>query len=432
MSDTHTSAAARPARPGGSRDQVPNGEDPLYEGAIDFGHYSRTLLRHWKVLIATALVGFGAGVTIASMRPTLYEATTTILMGNATAGSGPTSRALLANQSLAARMLADVGLDQPPASWTPNRFVEEALRIEEVAGTALVRVKVKLPDPVKAADASKVLSREAVALNRRIATGQSTAVREDLERQLSESLKRLGEAEQALLAYRNTSQLDVLRRDVEAKLDGRGTLLQLMIDIETEKARLRSAEQEIQKQERILPAARAVRAEDALRRAAKGAQNGEQVAPPQTVDPETLDLSQPFMNPVYQTLALQISTSRARLAGLEGQRREMAARKIGDKQFSELSELNRGELELARLEGSYELAKGVHADLALRYEQSGAEAVINMVQLQIVDEAVPPDRPLSKKRAQSAALGLVAGLLAGITIALALGTLSGSGRLTTG
>ena len=42
-----------------------------------------------------------------------------------------------------------------------NRFVDEALFIEEVAGTALVRVKVKLPDPVKAADASKVLSREA-------------------------------------------------------------------------------------------------------------------------------------------------------------------------------------------------------------------------------------------------------------------------------
>lgn len=433
LSDTHTSAAARPARPGASRGPQPNGEDPTYEGEIDFSHYSRTLVRHWKLLVTTAVAGLAIGLTVASMRPTLYEASSTILLGNATApGAGPTSRALLANQSLAARMLSEVGLDRPPAGWTPNRFVDEALRVEEVPGTALVRVKVKLGDPVKAADASRVLSREAVALNRRIATDQSSSLREDLGRHLGESTKRFEAAEQALLTYRNEAQLDVLRRDAQAKLDERGTLLKLLIDIETEKARVASAEKEIEKQDRVLPAARAVRSEESLRRAAKGAQNAAPVPLPGTADPEALDLSQPFMNPVYQTLALQISTSRARLAGLERQRGEMSARKIADKQFAELSELYRRELEMGRLEGTYELAKTVHADLSLRYEQSRTEPVINMVQLQIVDEAVPPDRPLSKKRAQSALLGLVAGLLVGTTLALAWATLAGSVRPAAG
>ena len=410
------------------RDSAPAFEEPMFEGEIDVASFSRALLLHWKLLLTTAIAGLLIGATIASLRPTLYEASSTILLGNATApGSGPTSRALLANHSLAARMLTEVGLDQPPASWTPHRFVAEALQIEEVAGTALVRVKVRLPDPVKAAEAARVLSREAVDLNRQIAAEQSSAAGVELSRHLSESSKRLETAEQALLAYRNEAQMDVLRTDADAKLEERGTLLKLMIDIATEKARLAAAEQEIQKQDRVLPAARAVRSEDALRRAAKGAQS-EQSTVSGMPDPDALDLSQPLINPVYQTLAYQISTSRTLLAGLERQRSELAARKVGDKQFSELNELNRRELQLARLEGSYNLAKSVHDDLSLRFEQSRHASVISMVQLQLVDQAVPPDRPLSKKRVQSAALGLVAGLLAGIAIATAWGMIRGSSR----
>jgi polysaccharide biosynthesis transport protein len=440
LSDLHTSAASGspappgPARPGGivrplaARDQAPPFEEPIFEGEIDLGSYTRTLLRQWKLLLTGAMVGLLMGATVASLRPTLYEASSTILLGNATApGSGPTARALLANHSLAARMLTEVGLDQPPASWTPHRFVAEALQIEEVAGTALVRVKVKLPDPIRAAEASKVLSREAVDLNRQIATEQSTAVGAEISRHLSESSQRLETAEQALLAYRNEAQMDVLRTDADAKLEERGTLLRLLIDIETEKARLAAAEQEIQKHDRVLPAARAVRSEDSLRRAAKSGQ-GAQGTASGLADPDVLDLSEPFMNPVYQTLAFQISTSRTRLAGLERQRSELAARKVGDTQFAELSELNRRELQLARLEGSYDLARSVHDDLALRFEQSRTASVINMVQLQLVDGAVPPDRPLSKKRIQSAGLGLVAGLLGAIALVIAWGMIQGSGR----
>jgi uncharacterized protein involved in exopolysaccharide biosynthesis len=369
------------------------------------------------------------GATIPTLTPPLYEASTTLLLGNATApGSGQTSRALLANNSLVARMLTQLGLDQPPASWTPHRFIAEALRVEDVAGTALVRVKVRLPDPVKAAEASKALSRQAVDLNGQITAEQGSAVRAELDRQLSDSLKRLEAAEQALLAYRNETQVDVLRTDADAKLKERGTLLKLAIEIATEKARLDFAEEEIKKQDRMLPGVGAVRSEDALRGMAKSGQTVEQTIPPGAAAPEASDLSGPFINPFYQSLAFQISTARTRLAGLERQRRELAARRIGDEQFGELSELYRRELHLARLQGSYNLAKRVHDDLSLRVEQSRAPSLANMVQLQLVDEAVPPDGPLSRKRAQSAALGLLAGLLAGLTIALAWGTMRGSTR----
>ena len=57
-------------------------------------------------------------------------------------------------------------------------------------------------------------------------------------------------------------------------------------------------------------------------------------------DPETLDLTSPFVNPVYQTLDFQIATSGARLAGLEQQRRQLVdVTKLGGDEIAKLSEL---------------------------------------------------------------------------------------------
>lgn len=406
------------------------------EAEIDFGYYSRTLLRYWKILAAGAVIGMVAGFAIATSRPTLYEASTTILLGNASSpASGATSRALLSNHSLAARMLTETGLDQAPYTWTPQRFVQEALQIEEVPVTALVRVKVKLLDPQKAADASRVLSREAVELNRRIAVAQSTTVRGELEEHLKDAAGRLKDAEQELFSYQKVAQVEVLRKDVDAMLEERGSLLKLLIDIESEKARLASAEQEIKKHDPVLSVGRAVRSEEAMRRSTKptaDAKASGQNPPSELADPDALDLSDPFVNPVYQTLAFQIATSRTNLAGLERQRRDvLGARKIGEKQFSELTDLYRRQIDLAKLESQYDLAKRVHDDLSLRFEQSRTESVINMVQLQIVDEAIPPDRPLSKKRVQTSALGMVVGLIAALAIALSWGAVRTPDSATT-
>jgi uncharacterized protein involved in exopolysaccharide biosynthesis len=47
-----------------------------------------------------------------------------------------------------------------------------------------------------------------------------------------------------------------------------------------------------------------------------------------------------------------------------------------------------------------------------------------MVQLQVVDEAVTPEQPLPRRRTQTAALGLTAGLVLGGLAALAWGSLA--------
>jgi hypothetical protein len=480
------------------------------EEELDLGRYIRVIGRHWPLVVVGALLGAALGLAAASLRPVRYEAITTILLGRSNSPiASATSRALLENHTLAAQTLKDIG-----SPLSPQSFVANALVVEQVPGTNVMKVKVTLDDASQAAQASRSLSQKAVELNRRIASEEGTAIRGQLKGLLDQSAERLKVAEDQYLRYEDQAQVELLKKDTERMIAERGDLLRLRIDIETEKGRIAAAEQEIQKQDRLLTVPRAVSAEAALQRAARRADSAEvnraavrrsadqiaaltrtlekplvppvmklvpvapktdsqkasgeqtesrdmtdaaaedrasrsevyteldkrfaaqsaaaeatqsaleQIAAPDrgAGDPDLLDLSHPFVNPVYQTLAFQLATSRTRLAALERQQREMTViGKLGGNRFSELSDLYRRTSELARLENNLDLARRVYGDLTVRYEQSRTESVGSMVQLQIVDEAVTPESPLSRKRAQTGALGLTAGFILGALAALAWG-----------
>ena len=408
------SAAPAPAR-----------SDPTFEDEIDFGRYFRVFARHWILLVVIALAGTASGFVFSRLKPVLYEGVTTILVlppSNAAVRSASVAnfRALLENQTHSLQVVNELGLDKPPFSLTAQRFHDEALQVEEVAGTNLVKVRVRLTDPTRAMEASRRLAQKAVSLNTEISQREGSSIRDLLDVHLKEASDQLKAAETQLLEYQRAAQVDLLKRDAESVIDERGELLKLTIDIEGEKARLKTAESEISKQERLLSAGRSVRSEEALRRAAQS-EHTDSAKDPGKADPDTLDLSNPFINPVYQTLELQIATSRARLASLEQQRREMVdVKKLGGRELKELSELYGHQIELGRLQNNYDLAKRVYGDLRLRYEQARSEGVGSSALLQIVDDAIPPDRPLSRQGAKSALLGLVGGFLIAAVGALAL------------
>lgn len=424
-----------------ARRPAPPSSDAVLEDEVDLWQYARVFGRHWRLLLLLAALGAFGGYALSRLRPVVYEGVTTLIVlpparGDTRAANPASFRALLANFSLAANVIRELGLDKPPDELTSHRFLERALTVEELAGTSLVRVRVRLSDAVRAAEASRRLAEQAVALNERIGAQESTSVRDQMKAHLEEAASRMKTTESQLLAFQREAQVDLLKEETDAILDERGEQLKLVISIESEKARLNAAEQEIKKHERVLSIGRSAQAEDALRRAArdpepKPAPAQDPLRRPardpnrqpleeqeQNADAEMLDLSNPFVNPVYQTLDFQIATSRARLAALERRRRELVdVKKLGGTELPQLSELYRRQIELARLQASHELAKKVYTDLAVRYEETRSDALSRSSQLQVVDPAIPPERPLSRKGAQSAALGLAVGLiLAGLTV----------------
>jgi uncharacterized protein involved in exopolysaccharide biosynthesis len=414
-------------------------EERWLEDEIDFGWYVDALRRRWAWLAAAAVLGALAAAGVAASRARVYEAATTLMVvAPARTPEAPvnpqTFRAILESGSLAAHVVAELGLGEAPHRLTPQAFLERALTVETVTGTNIVRVKVRLQEPTLAAEASRRLSQKAIALTRQLSQQEGSSVQDLLKEHLNSAADRLATAEKALLTFQQGAQVELLKEDTQAMLDERGDLLKLVVAIESEKARLAAAEQEIKRQDPVLTVSRAVGAEEALRRAearegspeqpaaaATGSQRpkgseGAPAPPPErstAADASYLDLTNPFVNPVYQTLDFQIATSRARLAALEQQRRQLVdVRRLGGEAFGQLSELYSRQIELARLQTNFDLAKRIHSDLTVRYEESRTQALGSSPQLQLIDEALPPDRAVSRRTLQLMVLGFAAALLA--------------------
>lgn len=464
----------------------PEHDSRWLEDELDFTRHLRIFTRHKLLLFSGALLGALVGLAISMTRPARYEAVTTLIAHlPPRPGTGgvdrATLRAFIENQTLAGQVIEGVGLNQAPHHLTPQRFAAEALRVEEIAGTNLFRVRVQLGDPALATEASRRLAREAVALNKRVAGDAGGVLRNELKPHLAEAAERLTTAEQQLVSYQREAQIELLRADSNALLDERGELFRLLLDIESERARLKTAEGELRGRKAVLSAERLPNAEEALRRAASleaeefqqrqptspletsPRKNGRaddrsradgtvagrrpdvpagsgqrqagtaQAEPPLprpgergTVDPNALDLSDPLVNPVYQTLEFQLATSRARLAALESHRAELM-RKAGGPKLKELTSLYERHVELARRQNEYELAEEVFHDVSLRYEKASTDLVGSSAYLQIIDEAVHPDRPMPRKRVQTIMLGLLCGLIAAAGLAVARDSAAGGG-----
>jgi uncharacterized protein involved in exopolysaccharide biosynthesis len=384
------------------------------EETVEVDWYVRAVLRRWPLILAGVLLGGVVGFWYAARRPLAYQGVTTLLVVPPAQPSGTqmnpaTFRAIVENATLASQVIDELKLQ----NVTAQGFVEQALAVEEVRGTNIVKVKVSLPDPKLAADASRRLAQKAIGLTQQITQQEGASIQEQLKNHLNDAQTRLRTAEKELLTYKQSAQVDLIKGDTDAQLRERGGLIELVVNIEAERARLAAAETEIKRQQPLLSSPRSPSAEDALRRT--------QSTPPGGVDAQHLDLTNPYVNPVYQTLDFQIATSRTRIAALEKQRDELViGRKLGGKELVQLSELYRRQIEQARLQANFDLATRVYNDLAVKYEQSRTQPFGSIAQLQVVDAALPPEYPVSRKRLQYGVFGSAVGLVGFVMVALLL------------
>ena len=407
------------------RDRVTGEED-----TIELGWYVRALQRNWKFIAAGTLLAGGLAFIVAGLQPLRYEGVTTLLVVPSSQPAGTqinpaTFRAIVENASLASEVISELTLEAGGNPLTPQRFLEDALRVEEVRGTNLVKVKVTLGDPVQAAEASRRLASKAIALTQKVSQQDGASIQSQLKSHLNDAEQRMQAAGRELLSYKQSAQIELMTKDTDAQLEERGDLLRLVVEIEAERARLAAAEAELLRQPALLSAARMPGTEQALRQMQADAKPLPDPAQRQTgagrgeVNAQHLDLTNPFINPVHQTLEFQIATTRTRLAALTKERDELVhVKKLGGKALGELSELYRRQIEQARLEAAFNLANKVYSDLAVRYEQSRTQPLGSTAQLQVIDLALPPDRALSQRRLQYLQAGLVAGLAVSVLLSL--------------
>jgi uncharacterized protein involved in exopolysaccharide biosynthesis len=324
-----------------------------------------------------------------------------------------TFRSLIENQSLGAKIVEEFGLDKPPHGVTATALMTRIVAVEVVRDASVILVRVRLWDPELAAKVANRLAESAEQLARALSQEETVAARDIIGAQLDASKKRFDEAEARLESFKKVAQLELLRKDVDALLGQRGTLLALLVDIQTEKARLSQAEAQLATRDRLETLKRSIDTDPAAMEAMRKAGSE-----PGSVLP--LQLRNEFVNPVYESLDQVIATSRTRLAGLEKQRAELIdVRRLDRDQQAKLSLLYQQETTLSRLQTEHEIAREVYVDVSKRYEQARLQVAGRSAQLQLMDRALPPDRPISRHVVRSTVLASLTGLL--LTAAAALG-----------
>ena len=431
---TETRESDRPAlpsieRPGTSR------------AGAEFAVYLDALWRaRWVILAGTLLAGLSSWA-VSSWLPRQYEATAVVMVappkvGGASMGT-PSGievrnyRSYLENQSLSAQLIREFKLDAAPHLLTPARFLDNVLTVGDVRDSRLLEVRVKLREPQLAADVDNALALRAVELSRTVNQEEVVVARDIIKEQLDSARDRLTAARSAYEQGQKAAQVELLERDVDTLLEQQRDLRVVQVSIERERARLTKAEEELARQERVRDVRRAVgslpgpvdrsptsREDGSLTsREDRRPTNREDRSPTSREDRSTEAplplpirdaLLDPYVNPVHEYLNQQVATGRTSVASLEKEG-DVLQRTLRGKggQFPVLAELYRRKSEVDELEMQQELAEKIYVDVATRYEAARLQVAERSAQLQVLDKALPPERPVSPRMAQNVMAALV-------------------------
>ncbi len=384
------------------------------------------LLSSWRLIAVIAVIGAaGWRSRWASFQRPVYEATAVVRIAESKTGEqvelvrAENFRPLLENRAIAAELIREFGITSEPA-WTflsgsspiaADSFLENHVKVEQVTETNLLRVSVRLGDGERAAKVANELVERGVALNRRISQQEVVDARDYIKTQLDEAAKRLETIKSDLVALKQKSQVDALKADTKGALDVRTGLLAMQTAIEYERAFLATSEADLKVSQQLLTTRRMIDRNPALMEAAKEQAAGKSVL--------GLEFSEQQVNDAHSALQEQIAQSRAKLAGLERQRRMLIDdKRLNATELPGLSRLYDSELAIARMQAEYDMTLKVYADLAIRYEDTRIRIGGRGVQLQLVDPAVAPSFRLSPRRILTTQLGGVLGLLLGCLLVL--------------
>lgn len=395
--------------------------DPRAQALADepsLGDFVRPLWGARYVVLAMAVAGGGLATAYAASLYPRYEASAMLRVTESKSGDSAelpraeNFRPLLENKTLATGLVKDFGLmGEPRYRWgglggpiPADAFLRNVLIVNQVVSTNLLQVRIRLGDPDKAAQVANALSERAIDLNRRINQQEVVDARDYIKSQLDETTLRLEQVRGQLVAVMQSSQVDALRKDAEGALELRSKLLELQASIENERAFLRRSETDLSQSSPLLTTQRSIDRSPALMEAAKERTPAGSVL--------GLSMTDQQVNAAHSQLQQQVSESRAKLAGLEGQRRLLVDEKHLDRAvLPVLTKLYEGDVAVSRLKAEYEMVLKVYTDLSVRYEDARIRVGGRGAQLQLVDPAVPPSARVSSGTLPTAALGALGGAL---------------------
>ena len=376
--------------------------------------------RYW--LVAGTVLGAVVAIVVIVTTPRTYEATAVLIMANSKLGQeGPTAlsvatvRELVTTRAAAAKVIVQTGLDKAPYRMTAARLLN-AVRVDEVRGTTVVRVSARLTDPDLATRVANGLAAAAIDQLQRSNTNEVKQTRDLIKLQKDAAEKALREAQGNLLTFKRTAQLDLKRRDVATMLDQRQELGSLLVAIEEQKAWLARAQTELSGRTRVLTLSRSLDTEGTI----AGAARSTPVTP--------LQMNEQLLDPVFSAIEQEAALRKAQLSALEKKRSEFVDRyKINAAEQSRLAALYTGEITQARLEADHQLANMLYSEIVKKYEDARLQVLSRTAELQILDPATIPDSHIAPRPKLYFLMGLLIGFAAALVAVTLVHYLSTNG-----
>lgn len=387
----------------------------LYRGEaddLDLRQYIRTLWRSRVLILATALLCATATFVLGITSERRYEAVVSLAVSRPKLATGTSDTTAVANfipfvasRSVAAQVIKEFELDKPPHGVSQTAFFGSVVTVEEVKNSTIILVRGSLRDPELVTRLVNRVAELGVQAARNASLQEALQARDDIKLQFDESSQRNERAESRLQKFREATQIEVMKEDVEAALLERSLFLKLSLEIEAQRSKLAMGERELASRTKIDIVKRSIDSEPVLVESARRAANG------QTSELLGLQLRSEVVNPVYQDLDIEVAKTRLELAGLERQKAQMMARKLNAPHLKELNDLYAAEAELSGLEMERDLARKLYQEVATSYETARLTVAGRSSALQIVGAAGVPDRPVSRAIVQKTVIAFVVGLV---------------------
>lgn len=399
--------------------------------AIDIADYFSGLRRYRVFIAVVTLLSAVVAAVLALQAPRKYVASVTLAVSNAKFGDSPNEagivapasfRPLFESRSSAAAVIKELGLDKAPYGLTPSAFSAPLVSIEELHATNLIKVTTSFSDPQRAAAIAQGLAEHAVELARKVNVDEATRAQKFINEQVGTAKARLEKAETEYRTYQEGAQVEALQKDIEATLKERSGVLNLLVKIESEKARLARFEEELSKRTRKDMLTKTIDSEPVLADALRDRPDSRQSILGMQLKAESI-------SGVFELLDSNVATTRANLAGLEKEKAQLVdLRHLDGASLPQLSKLYARTVQLAHLLAERDLAQKIYAEVASRYEVARLQVGARSAQLEIIDPAVQPDLPEPRNLLRNVLFAGLAGLTASALFAMLLQAVSAAGR----
>jgi uncharacterized protein involved in exopolysaccharide biosynthesis len=288
--------------------------------------------------------------------------------------------------------------------------------VEVIRNTNVVAVAVTLRDPEKASALANQIAMAGLDLARRTKNlGPAIAIRDLLRARADEARASLERAADRVVQHRKKTQIDVLRKSMDAIFDERGQLSEISHSIDEERSRLIRAQADLASLSRI----------DALRRTidestlvAEATRVAAAANSPDIRSVAGVQIRADEVNRVYDAVNRQIAAARVELADLQRHRDQLVkAAELTPDDAKKLSQVYAVEDELSRLELERTIRENAFSEAFNRYESARLN-VSRYGELIVLDPALPPDRPLGRGTVRNALMGAVAGLVLALVVVI--------------